>query len=412
MPTKRPKTSTSAPKKATSDTFRTSLGAAKSSKTTKASEATRAIKATRSMASPKSAAMVPATASSASSIPSMVDLVGRSPSMRQTPWSGAALVQLKQLTHNHPMARFAAKYLATEVYGVQAQNTFEAKSRDLTAFITWFVAANGHAEISDWMPRDTKAYLVHLEGQDRAPTTVNRALATIKHFAKWIHELPGGRFAAHGLPTRGVKELAVDEPTCKKLSRVEIHRLFKAADAMVLTDTRVTQRPRRNRAILTVLYHTGLRVSELVCLDRKQYTGKHLVNVKRKGNNRTKSIYLSQSARVWIDDYIQHERPIDAKVKASTALFLVDRTGQTMTRQRVWDALRKLGEEAGKHQGQPIDVHPHRLRHTFAAHYRNKTGSDSETARTLGHTSLQYVGRYARRSDQERENTIDEIFPS
>ena len=136
------------------------------------------------------------------------------------------------------------------------------------------------------------------------------------------------------------------------------------------------------------------------------------MNVKRKGNHRTKSIYLSQSARVWIDDYLAHERPIDAKVKASTALFLVDRSGKTMTRQRVWDALRKLGEEAGKHHGEPIDVHPHRLRHTFAAEYRSKTGSDSETAQTLGHTSLQYVGRYARRSDRERETTIDEIFPS
>ena len=63
-----------------------------------------------------------------------------------------------------------------------------------------------------------------------------------------------------------------------------------------------------------------------------------------------------------------------------------------------------------RYRGDRIAVHPHQLRHTFAALYRERTGSDTETAVVLGHASLKYVGRYVRNTQAEREQVLEETF--
>lgn len=322
----------------------------------------------------------------------------------------AAIELIGAAKASHSLAQLIVRYLATEVHGVQSDHTLRAKTQDLTAFARWFLHVNGHAEVADWVSRDTQAYLTSLESVGRTPSTINRAFASIRHFARWAQSQPGSIFARHGLPTRGVKELRLEESSCKKFSRIEMHRLLRAADSLVALPQRVTQRPRRARALLMVLYYTGLRISEVLVADLKQYSGRYLIGVKRKGRGWTNKVYLALAARDALDDYIKSERPQDAEKLENTTLFLAERTGLPWTSNRAREALRRIGQEAGKHHGQAIDVHPHRLRHTFAAEYRDKTGSDTETARALGHTSLQYVGRYARRSDGEREMTIDALF--
>ena len=308
------------------------------------------------------------------------------------------------------LAQFAAKYIKQEVFGIQAENTLSAKMRDLGGFIRWFVALNGHGEIRDWMPRDTMAYLLEVEKAGKRPATINRVFATLRHFARWVNEQPGAVFSTHGLPTRGVKELVIDEPDCKKLSKVEIHRLFRAADTLCVTETKGSQRPKRTRAIFAILYTTGLRVSELIALRREQYDGRYLRDVRRKGRGRTRGLYIVSETRQYLDEYIASERMQDDTESCYIPLFIANSTGGAMRRQRIRQGLVKLGQEAGKHSGEVIVVHPHRLRHTFGAEYRDKTGSDTETASALGHASLKYVGRYVRKTDAERESVMESIF--
>ena len=141
-----------------------------------------------------------------------------------------------------------------------------------------------------------------------APTTINRVFATLRRFAKWAHEEPGNVFALGGLPTRGIKALASNEPNYKKLERRDITRLLKASDVLVhLGETsdatglkaRKNARPRRNRAMLAMLYYTGLRVSEMVRLNLSQLQGNHIVNVARKGTARSRRIFLPADCRRW-----------------------------------------------------------------------------------------------------------------
>jgi integrase/recombinase XerC len=277
---------------------------------------------------------------------------------------------------------WAELYLQTKVLGVQSPNTEQVKHRDLKAFMQFFMRVNGHLLIEQWFARDTRAFLKHLENFGRAPATINRMFRTLRHFARWVHEQPETPFARTGLPTAGIKELATDEPDAKKLEKREVWQLFKAADNLVLTELRANSRPKRNRAILAILYYTGLRVTELVHLRRSQWDGKRFRNVQRKGNVRTKLLYVPPEGRRALEVYVEDERSIDAMVD-SDWLFLPSIGDGPLTRRQIHKILVHIANEATKHHG-VIHMHPHRLRHTFGFEVRERTKSDSETARMLG----------------------------
>ena len=293
---------------------------------------------------------------------------------------------------------------------VANENTRKAKTSDLRGFCSLFLEVNGHLRIEDWLPRDTQAYCDHLQELGRKASTVNRALRTLKTFARWVHEEthPVPTPFLHGLPTKGVREIVTDPSEAKKLSRHEITAIFKAADRLVLTATRSNARPRRNRAMLAVLYYTGLRVSELVTIRRRQYRPPHLADVKRKGNRQQK-IFVQSAARQALEDYLEHERGDDAKGAGRDAPLFLTARGGVVSRRDVARILDALAVEASTHRAEPVTIHPHALRHTFGSWVHSKTGSDVRTAELLGHTSVKYVGVYVQQTDDEREDLLESM---
>jgi integrase/recombinase XerD len=306
------------------------------------------------------------------------------------------------------MLQWAQEWLIDEVIGIQAHNTAIAKRRDLERFFKWFYETNGTLDISDWLPRDTAGFLEHLEKEGKAPATVNRHLATLRRWARWTVETGKSPFSGP-IPTKGIKERTMDEPEAKRLTTKEINRLFKAADKLVITDTRSNSRPRRNRAILAVAYYTGLRVSEICGLHLLQYEDNHFKNVIRKGRARTNKIYVSKKCRALLDDYIQNERTVDDLRCARARLFLPSTRSKGLGRLTIWRAFQKLSREASAHIEGEMLIHPHQLRHTFGYEVRQRTGSDTETAALLGHAGLKYVGRYVRKTDEERAEVLDDL---
>jgi len=323
---------------------------------------------------------------------------------------GQKLVPVGDLAGEGSLRGWAVRYLELEVVGVQSNHTLAAKIRDLGGFIRWYLENNGHLLIEQWMPRDTQGYLHHLEELGRAPSTVNRVFASLRRFARWCNEQADSPFR-FGLPTRGIKERTMDEPDAKKLDKRTMHQLFKAADSLVVTELRKNARPRRNKAMLALLYYTGLRVSELCQLRLEQYDGKYLQRLKRKGN-KYQNVYLNSSCRAAVDDYLDgEERQRDDPDEDLEPLFLSTRRGR-LNRSQVNRVVDHIAQEVNKHRkgDEKIRVHPHQLRHTFGAIYREKTGSDTETAAVLGHTGLKYVGRYVRKTQAEREQVLEEAF--
>ncbi len=250
-------------------------------------------------------------------------------------------------------------------------NTLEAYSRDIRQFLE-FAEASGVASSLAVNPEHVTAFLGELRGQGLSSASVNRKLAAIRGFYKYL-----------------LRVARVEE---NPLARVETARTWMRLPGTLSRDemeTLLAQPPEatpagvRDRAMLELLYATGIRVSELatLTLNRVNRQMGFLVTV---GKGRKERIVpVGQSALGWLGRYIEQARPAFLKKKTSTALFL-NRSGERFTRQGLWKLIKKYAKMAGLER----KVHPHTFRHSFATHLL-EGGADLRSVQVmLGHTDI------------------------
>jgi integrase/recombinase XerD len=291
---------------------------------------------------------------------------------------------------------------AAEEAGANAVNTFQAKRRDLSQFLSFFADRLHSDHPDDWTKSITAAFLRHLETQHRKPATINRVLATLRHVATWMHE---HRSFEAGHPCRGIQELVLDEPAWKGLSDVDLMRLRAASEQLTQLKNRRNQRTLRDRALFLTLLHTGLRVSELLALDRRQHCDKYLCDVKRKGKVRTAKVFLPPEAREPLADYLA-----TCPTEDHAPLFLT-KTGQRLERQHVDQLLKQLAAQANSKlpAAQHIKLSAHVLRHTFLRKLTEKHGVQF-AMEAAGHASEKYIWRYVKPSEEQREKALEQLF--
>ncbi len=284
-----------------------------------------------------------------------------------------------------------------------SDNTFKAKRRDLESFLAFLLKSAGTDHPDQWTRSVTRDFLKHLERkEDKSPSTINRVLSTLRHCSTWI---ASQRPFLAGPPCDRIDDLELEDPERKGLEDIEITRLKSAAEQLIPMKTRANQHPVRNYALLTVLLHTGLRVSELLSLTLRQYDGKHFKNVKRKGKAVTRKVFIGKDAREALDRYIKEDRG-----RKAGSLFC-SKTGIELQRQSVDEALKAIAAQANASlpKKEHIHISAHTLRHTFLRKAARKYGV--EYAKELaGHTSDRYIWRYVQPSDAEKEEAVDNLF--
>jgi integrase/recombinase XerD len=227
-------------------------------------------------------------------------------------------------------------YMTVEAAAASA-NTVRAKKRDLEDFLGFFAQAVKSDHPDQWTRSVTAAYLKGMDRDGKKPTTVNRALATLRHAAGWVH---GQRPFLAGNPTDRIGDVQTDEPAWKGLSDLELMRLKSASEQLLRLKTAKNQHGLRDHAVFLCLLHTGLRVSELLSLDLGQYEGKHFLNVTRKGRKLSAKVFLAGEAREALYCYLN-----EARGRADGPLFL-SRSGKRLRRSNVKDALKALANQA------------------------------------------------------------------
>lgn len=256
-----------------------------------------------------------------------------------------------------------------------SDNTISAYKNDLGQFWEFLRARQGGVvELGGVGPELVEAYVEDLQRgpNEYAPSTVARKIAAVKSF---FHScVDQGLIAAD--PAARLNSPKVKKHIPKTLSQTDMERLLSApgrnGGAKAL----------RDRALLELLYATGMRVTEVVNLrldDVDWDAG--LVNCPGKSERR-RSIPLGSAAEA-LGEYLQRGRPNFARDDSPTMLFLNHR-GQKLTRQGVWLILKEAAEAAGLDG----DVTPHTLRHSFARH---KLGAGEDLRRVqelLGHANL------------------------
>lgn len=252
-----------------------------------------------------------------------------------------------------------------------AENTLSAYRRDLTGVAAWL--HHHGAGLATAQSDDLQALLAErLDGGYKA-TSSARLLSALRRFFQYLYrekirsDDPCACLSSPKLPQRLPKDL----------SEAQVERLLQAP---------VTEQPLelRDKAMLEVLYATGLRVSELVGLQLSDISLRQgVVRVIGKGD-KERLVPLGEEAVYWVETYMEHGRPWLLNGQASDVLFPSQR-GRQMTRQTFWHRIKHYAALAG------IDgdkLSPHVLRHAFATHLLNHGADLRVVQMLLGHSDL------------------------
>ena len=252
-----------------------------------------------------------------------------------------------------------------------ARNTLDSYRRDLQQFAGWLESRS----CTDLLAADQASiqeYLAHKFRTRARASTAARLLSTLKRFYR--HALRQNMIKAD--PT-----LRIDTP---KLPRA-LPKTLTEADVESLLAAPALDQPLglRDRAMLELLYASGLRVSELVTLTVPQVSrDMGVVRVLGKGS-KERLVPLGEEALSWLERYLREARPVLLDGRASDALFVTTRAA-VMTRQAFWHLLKRYAVLAGLNK--PIS--PHTLRHAFATHLLNH-GADLRVVQLLlGHADI------------------------
>lgn len=272
-----------------------------------------------------------------------------------------------------------------------AAHSLDAYSRDLRHFSAFFPAKGADLPGES----DLNRYLDALYAAGLAPRTVARRLVTLRNFYKFL--LAEGLLAED--PTARIRLPKQGQKLPKYLNHQEIDQLTEAPALDSSTGL-------RDRAMLELIYASGLRVSEvcgleLADLDLEQA----IVRVHGKGG-RTRLVPVGRAAIADLREYLEVQRPALLKGRASRFLFVTARGGP-LSRQGFWKALGGHRLRAGLAQ----KVNPHMLRHTFATHLV-EGGADLRSVQTLlGHADIGTTQIYTHVARSRLRQTIDQHHP-
>ncbi|MCD0418230.1 site-specific tyrosine recombinase XerD [Rubrivivax sp. JA1024] len=248
--------------------------------------------------------------------------------------------------------------------------TLAAYRRDLTLYAGWL--ARRHARrLDDSREADLLAYIAERHAATRA-TTANRRLTVFKRYFRWA--LREHLVAAD--PTLRLQSARQPLRVPKSLSERQVEALLAAPE----TDTALGL---RDRAMLELMYGSGLRVSELVGL-KSVHLGlaEGVLRVVGKGS-KERIVPFGEEAHGWLQRYLGEARAAILGGQASDALFVTARGG-AMTRQAFWLLVKKYARAAGI----LVPLSPHTLRHAFATHLLNHGADLRAVQMLLGHADI------------------------
>ena len=274
-------------------------------------------------------------------------------------------------------------------------NTLNAYSRDLLAYINYLADHEGIRIPDETSQTAILNFLSHIKRRGLSPRSRARTLSALRSFHRFlVQEKHLDRD-----PTMLIESPRSLRSLPKLLSQGEVERLLQAPGGD-------SPRALRDRAMLEVLYATGMRVSELVSLrlgDLKLDIG--CLNAFGKGSKQ-RLIPLGEVALEILDDYLQNGRRKLLKKTTCEEVFLNAR-GRPMSRQGFWKNLKGYALKAGITR----DVYPHMLRHSFATHLL-ENGADLRAVQTmLGHADISTTQIYTHVLQERLKQLHEQYHP-
>jgi integrase/recombinase XerD len=282
-----------------------------------------------------------------------------------------------------------------EVERRMAANTIEAYRRDLTKLAAFAAARACQLEALD--RADLEAFVRDVMAGGLSPTSTARLVATVRGFYRFLRTVGDvGQNPADDLHApRTLSSLP------HSLALDDIDALLQAPDV-------ATPKGLRDRALIEVLYATGLRVSELVGLRLSDLrTNEGFLKCIGKGS-KERIVPMGDTAVQWVQKYIAEARPVLLGKKTSPWVFVNARGGARLSRLGFWKILKACGRRAGV-RGRRLS--PHVLRHSFATHLLERGADLRAIQAMLGHADLSTTQIYTHVLEARLRQVYDRFHP-
>ncbi len=255
-------------------------------------------------------------------------------------------------------------------------NTLQSYKRDIELFSAYI--AHEKIDIISVTRGHILAYILHMQDEGKAASSVMRSIASLKALFSFLVS----KGAMQSNPALDIKLPKREKKVPEFLSRDEIEKLLASPDITTL-------RGIRDKAILELMYATGLKASELVCMSMRDVdTELGYVRCSKGANIRI--VPLGKIAVNSAKAYIAVARPVMAD--ADENAFFVNCNGFAMTRQGLWKIIKEYSHKSGIR----ADITPHSLRHSFAMHLLENGADLISIQEMLGHKDASSTQMYAR----------------
>ncbi|MDY3971187.1 MAG: site-specific tyrosine recombinase XerD [Clostridia bacterium] len=275
----------------------------------------------------------------------------------------------------------------------KSMNTVESYKRDVTQYIT-YLNESGIQDATLATKTTVLSYLLALQKKGKATSTVSRTLASLRSF--YLFMMQNGRVSSN--PTSNLEAPHVEKKAPQILAGDEVERLLEQPDT---SDNKGV----RDKAMLELLYATGIRVSELINLDITDINIS-MSFIRCRGGKKERIIPMGNKAKEALENYIKNARVYMLKNKNETALF-VNCNGMRLSRQGFWKLIKHYRSAAGIQ----AEITPHTLRHSFAAHLLENGADLHSIQEMMGHADISSTQVYSRMMNSKLKDVYAKAHP-
>jgi integrase/recombinase XerD len=258
-----------------------------------------------------------------------------------------------------------------------SSHTVESYKRDIVSFVS-YIKSRGIDDVTGVTENDITFYTIKLNKLGKSPATISRNIATIRSYFNFLHN----KNLISSNPSFNVTGPKVERKEPQILTEEEIVKLLVQPDLS-------TGLGFRDRAMMELLYSSGLKVTEIIALNRMDLNldlGYIVSKNQKKASDRI--VKVTKTALGAVMDYISHPE-YSSTADVDGPLFL-NAAGERLTRQGLWKIIKRHSNDSGIN----VEVTPHTIRHSFVIHSL-KNGSDpKELQEKLGHMHMSSTNYY------------------
>ena len=276
-----------------------------------------------------------------------------------------------------------------------AENTLISYRRDLENYMQFLQEQKSISHWQDVQRYHIISFLQILHDAKKSAATISRTISSIRSFHQFLIR---EQTVTHDA------SIHIDRPKSERLlpTTISFHEVEKLLDIKERTPLAL-----RNKAMLELMYATGLRVSELVDLELSDlHLAMGFVRCMGKGN-KERIIPIGDIAKEALEDYLHHARNVLIKKNQSEKVLFVNHHGRALSRQGFWKIIKAIAIEAGLMK----KITPHTLRHSFATHLLENGADLRAVQEMLGHADISTTQIYTHVTKTRLKDMYDQFHP-